>query len=327
MSDDDDLDVFQPFALPDFGDDIPFVDDVLAFPIPIHDQLIIGHPDGEHLVEPIPIHAVPPAATLADDWPVVVDLDDDIYVPVIEVDHLDDDLGDGEVFDIAILDVASPIESVLHISSDSDPDSISDSFESVTSSALLVAGLGAYPTDDDAMSVALASPFHVPTPTDTPPHTPTHVASDSSSRPPVPADHSSGAHSIRYASAFPHTPPTHGGEPSGHPHIPPPELSLHVQSPRLFPPYSMPLSDPYHPSHHTGYTRDDLLLSLQLQFEILCCRVYELENEADARRPPPPDYPPPVTPPPPSSPPPASPPPPVRAPIEGHAARFLTVEQ
>ncbi|MFS7946905.1 hypothetical protein Hanom_Chr06g00541861 [Helianthus anomalus] len=50
MSDDDDLDDFQPFALPDFGDDVPFNDDVVALPLPIHDQLIIGHPDGEHLV-------------------------------------------------------------------------------------------------------------------------------------------------------------------------------------------------------------------------------------------------------------------------------------
>ncbi|MFS7904941.1 hypothetical protein Hanom_Chr01g00041951 [Helianthus anomalus] len=279
MSDDDDLDDFQPFALPDFGDDIPFVDDVLAFRLPIHDQLIIGHPDGEHLVEPIPIHDVPLPAIPAKDWP-FVDLDDDIDVPVIEVDHTDDDLGDGEVLDIAILDVASPVVSVIDISSDSVHDSVADSFESVTSSALLTAGLGAYPT---AMSVAPASPVHVPTPTDTPPHTPTHVASDNSSRPPVLVDHSSGARSIRYASAFPRTHPTHGGEPSCHPHIPPPELCPHVQSPRLFPQYSISLFDPYHPSHHTGYTRDDLLLSLQLQFKILCRRVYELENEADAR--------------------------------------------
>ncbi|MFS8006734.1 hypothetical protein Hanom_Chr14g01252671 [Helianthus anomalus] len=262
----------QPFTLPEFGDDIPFVDDVLAFPLPIHDQLIIGHPNSEHLVEFIQIHVVPLAAIPVENWPFVVDLDDDIDVPVIEVDHLDDDLGDGE---------------------------------SVTSSALLVAGLGAYPTDDDdddVMSVAPATPVHVPTPTDTPPQTPTHAASDSSSQPPVSADHSSGARSIRYASAFLHTPPTHGGEPSGYPHISPPDFSPHFQSLRLFPPYTMPLSDPYHPSHHTGYTRDDLLLSLQLQVEILYRRVYELENEADARRPPPSDYPPVVTPPPPSSP-------------------------
>ncbi|MFS7928838.1 hypothetical protein Hanom_Chr04g00325501 [Helianthus anomalus] len=39
----------------------------------------------------------------------------------------------------------------------------------------------------------------------------------------------------------------------------------------------MPTSPLYHPSHHVGYTRDDLLLSLQLQFEILSRRVLELE--------------------------------------------------
>ncbi|KAJ0693388.1 hypothetical protein HanPI659440_Chr15g0596571 [Helianthus annuus] len=53
---------------------------------------------------------------------------------------------------------------------------------------------------------------------------------------------------------------------------------------RWFPPYTMPISDPYHPSHHVGYTRDDLLLSLQLQFEILSRRVLELEFDEGARR-------------------------------------------
>ncbi|MFS7928881.1 hypothetical protein Hanom_Chr04g00326021 [Helianthus anomalus] len=128
--DDDD---FQPFALPDFGDDAPFADDVLAFPLPIHDQLIIGHPD----------------------------------------DHPDDDQGDGEVDDIAILDIHSPIVSNIDISSDSDPDVVVDSFESVTPSALLAAGVRAYPTDDedDAMSVAPSSPLRVPTP----PHAHDHI--------------------------------------------------------------------------------------------------------------------------------------------------------
>ncbi|MFS7936568.1 hypothetical protein Hanom_Chr05g00417091 [Helianthus anomalus] len=77
MSDDDDLDDFQPFSFPDFGDDIPFVDD----------------------------------------------LDDEVNVPVIEVEHYDDDLGDGEVFDIVILDVASPVVFVIDISSDIDDES------------------------------------------------------------------------------------------------------------------------------------------------------------------------------------------------------------
>ncbi|KAJ0614962.1 hypothetical protein HanIR_Chr02g0068511 [Helianthus annuus] len=155
MSDDDDPGDFQPFALLDFGDDILFIDDVLALPLPIHDQLIIGHPDGEHIVEPIPIHAIPLATIPAEDWPFVVNLDDDVDVPVFEVDYPDDDLSDGKVFDIAIIDVASPFVSVIDISSDSDPDSDTDSFVSVTSSALRAASLEAYPTDDDdAISVA-----------------------------------------------------------------------------------------------------------------------------------------------------------------------------
>ncbi|MFS7946251.1 hypothetical protein Hanom_Chr06g00533811 [Helianthus anomalus] len=116
MSDDDDLDDFQPFSLPDF--------------------LVIGHPDGEHLVEHIPIHAILLAAIPAEDWPFVVDLGDDVDVPMFEVDHPDDELGDGEVFDIAILDVASPVVSVIDISFDSDQHSDVDSFESVTSYAL-----------------------------------------------------------------------------------------------------------------------------------------------------------------------------------------------
>ncbi|MFS7965422.1 hypothetical protein Hanom_Chr09g00762081 [Helianthus anomalus] len=106
----------------------------------------------------------------------------------------------------------------------------------------------------------------------------------------------------------------------------PPESGPCHQSPRLFLPYTIPLSHLYHPSHHSDYTRDDLLLSLQVQVEILCRIVYELESETDARRPPPPAYPPPATPPPPSSPPPVSPPPHVHAPVDGHAARFLTLE-
>ncbi|MFS8021399.1 hypothetical protein Hanom_Chr16g01426951 [Helianthus anomalus] len=158
MSDDEDLDHFQPFALPDFGDDIPFVDVVLALPLPIHDQLIMG----------IPM-----------DWPFIVDLDIYVEVPLFEVDHPDDDLGDSDIFDIAILDVESPIVSLIDISSDSDPDSNADSWESLISSALRATCLEAYPVDDnDAMPVALATPTLVSTPTDTPPRTHTHVTSD-----------------------------------------------------------------------------------------------------------------------------------------------------
>ncbi|KAJ0435296.1 hypothetical protein HanIR_Chr17g0891781 [Helianthus annuus] len=296
MSDDDDPDDFQPFALLDFGDDIPFVDDVLALPLPIHDQLIIGHPDGEHIIEPIPILAIPLTAIPAEDWPFVV-LDEDIDVPVIEVDHIDDDLGDGEVYDISILDVASPVVSVIDISSDSDPDSVADSFEFVTCSALLAARLGAYPTDDDddAMSIPPSSPIRVPTP----PHTPDHildpvsapvdslpVAPPSTQTPPTtlvtPVSGSSlpppttNTHRIDLPTIFPHEiPAPRSGEGTyrqplsfdplapadfmSTPHFSTFETDPCLQSPRLFPPYSMPLSDPYHPSHHAGYTRVDLL--------------------------------------------------------------------
>ncbi|MFS7953366.1 hypothetical protein Hanom_Chr07g00617691 [Helianthus anomalus] len=54
MSDDDED--FQPFALLDFGIDLPIADgisdeDTFVISVPVHDHLIIGHPDGEHVVE------------------------------------------------------------------------------------------------------------------------------------------------------------------------------------------------------------------------------------------------------------------------------------
>ncbi|MFS8007084.1 hypothetical protein Hanom_Chr14g01256801 [Helianthus anomalus] len=330
LSDDDDD--FQPFALPDFGVDIPFINDVLAFPLMIHDQLIIGHPDGEHLVELVPINAIP--------------------------------LGDGEVDDIAILDIPSHVVSVIDISSDSDPDSIAGSFESVTSLALLAAGGRAYPTDDDddALSVAPSSLFHAPTPPLVHDHIPDPVTAPidippiapiisqpppvafvppipGSSLPPFSID----AHRVDLPAIFQHEIPaprpgecTLGQPPSFDPFssasfMPAPyftsfEADPHCQSPRFFAPYSMPISDPYHPSHRDRYTRDDLLLSLQLQFEILSRRVLELECEADSRQPPPPSLPPPVAPPPLSYPHPIFPSS-VSIPIEGFNARFLTAEQ
>ncbi|KAF5817931.1 hypothetical protein HanXRQr2_Chr02g0058801 [Helianthus annuus] len=161
LSEDDDD--FQPFALPDFGNDVPIFDNVLAFPLPIHDQLIIGHPDGEHLVEPVPIDTVPLAAVTPKDWPFddLLDNDLDIFVG----DHPVGDQGDGEVDDVAILDIPSPVISVIDISSDSDLHSVADSFESVTSSALHVAGVRAYATDlddEDAMSAAPPLPSVLP---------------------------------------------------------------------------------------------------------------------------------------------------------------------
>ncbi|MFS7928843.1 hypothetical protein Hanom_Chr04g00325551 [Helianthus anomalus] len=129
----------EPFALPDFGDDAPFadgipVDDILSFPLPIHAQLIIGHPDGEHLVALIPIDVVPLAVVPLEDW-LFDDLDvDDFGIFVGE--HPVDDQGDGEVDDFVVLDIPPPVVPVIDISSNSDVHSVADSFVSVTSSAL-----------------------------------------------------------------------------------------------------------------------------------------------------------------------------------------------
>ncbi|MFS7919286.1 hypothetical protein Hanom_Chr03g00210951 [Helianthus anomalus] len=116
----DEEDDFQPFALPDFGDDLPLADGILdedpfPIPVPVHDHLIIGHPDGEHIMAPILDH-VPLVVIPPDDWPF-----DDLF---------DDDIDEDVV-------AAPPPEiPVVEISSDSSLHSISDSFESVTSLAL-----------------------------------------------------------------------------------------------------------------------------------------------------------------------------------------------
>ncbi|KAJ0792925.1 hypothetical protein HanOQP8_Chr01g0023481 [Helianthus annuus] len=78
----DDEDDFQPFALPDFGDDAPIADgipieDIFALPAPIHDHVIIGHPDGEHIVAPI-LNVVPLVVIPPGDWPFDDLFDDDI---------------------------------------------------------------------------------------------------------------------------------------------------------------------------------------------------------------------------------------------------------
>ncbi|MFS8001796.1 hypothetical protein Hanom_Chr13g01194571 [Helianthus anomalus] len=83
--------------------------------------------------------------------------------------------------------------------------------------------------------------------------------------------------------------------------------------------------DPFHPSHHAGYTRDEFLLSLQLQFEILSHRVLELEFDEGARRSPFPFHP--TSVPAPSSSASFVPPPIAPTSIPGFDARFLTVEQ
>ncbi|KAJ0770177.1 hypothetical protein HanPI659440_Chr07g0254241 [Helianthus annuus] len=171
LSDDDDD--FQPFVLPDFGHDILdadiLIDDVFALPAPIHDHLIIGHPDSEHLVAPI-LDVVPLVAIPPEDWPFDDLFDED--VDLFMGDHPAGEQGDGEVDDVVVLDIPPPVVPIIAISSDSSVHSVADSFESVTSSALQAAGLHLYAThDDDALYVAPTSPIRAPIP----PHVPGHV--------------------------------------------------------------------------------------------------------------------------------------------------------
>ncbi|MFS7996447.1 hypothetical protein Hanom_Chr12g01130111 [Helianthus anomalus] len=337
LSDDDDD--FQPFALPDFGDDVPFandvpVDDVLVFPFPIPGQLIIGHPDGEHLVAPI-LDVVPLVAIPPEDWPFDVLLDDDF--DIFMGNHPVDDQGDGVVNDVVVLDIPSPAVSVIDISSDSSVHYVADSFESVTSSALQAVGLRLHATgldDEDAMSATPSSPVRAPTPPPVPDHVPDHVPKPvlapldlppitpvvsqpqpavfvppkpGSPLPPSVSDEHRTDIPVIFRHEIPIPRPGEGtsGQPpsfdpfasADFPPIPqftPFESDLFDRPFRWFPLYTMPISDPYHPSHHICYTRDDLLISLQLQFEILRRRVRELEFGEGARRSPFPSYPSPI---------------------------------
>ncbi|KAJ0480218.1 hypothetical protein HanIR_Chr13g0629061 [Helianthus annuus] len=107
-------------------DDILDLGDVL-----VPGVVVVGHPDG-HLIIDIPPLAIEVPRV---DVPVGGD-----KVPVFHVDHVDDDIGVGEAFDIAILEVSSPVVSVMDISS-------SDTTDSVSSSALRAVGPSAHATD------------------------------------------------------------------------------------------------------------------------------------------------------------------------------------
>ncbi|MFS7919008.1 hypothetical protein Hanom_Chr03g00207931 [Helianthus anomalus] len=138
VSDDDIAHDPELFTLLDFGDDIPdandiLIDEVFALPIPVHDHLIIGHPDGEHLVAPI-LDIVPLIAIPTEDWPF-----DDLFHDDVDLfmgDHPAGKQGDGELDDVVSLDIPPPVVPVIDISSDSSIHSVADSFEYVTSSAL-----------------------------------------------------------------------------------------------------------------------------------------------------------------------------------------------
>ncbi|MFS7997173.1 hypothetical protein Hanom_Chr12g01138581 [Helianthus anomalus] len=105
------MDDFQPFAVIDHVvDDAPLGDDVLVIPQPPHDMIIYGYPDGEHQIVhfAIPLAFVPPIINLDDD---------DDFVLVFHVDHLEDYLGDKWVFEVVILEIPSPAIFVVDVSS------------------------------------------------------------------------------------------------------------------------------------------------------------------------------------------------------------------
>ncbi|KAJ0587792.1 hypothetical protein HanOQP8_Chr04g0140221 [Helianthus annuus] len=104
------------------------------------DVVIIGHPGGDLVLHLI--LEIPPLTMLAPYVDVPAGGDE---IPVFHVDYVNDDLGEGEDFDIAILEVSSPVVSVMEITS-------SGSIESVSSSALRAVGLSAYPTDVSSIS-------------------------------------------------------------------------------------------------------------------------------------------------------------------------------
>ncbi|XP_021996345.1 cell surface glycoprotein 1-like [Helianthus annuus] len=158
----DDDDDFQPFALPDFGDDVPHADglpdeDPFLVPIPDQDHLMLGHPDDEHVVVPI-LAPLPLAAFPLEDLPFDELSDDDVDLFIDGPPDVAQ--GDGVPTDGVIVVPLVEIP-IVEISSDhSGP----DSFEFVSSTTLHALGLQRYPTDSDsdtALSVAPAIPHDV----------------------------------------------------------------------------------------------------------------------------------------------------------------------
>ncbi|KAJ0616549.1 hypothetical protein HanRHA438_Chr02g0090231 [Helianthus annuus] len=331
----EDEDDFQPFALPDFGDDLPHADgfpdeDPFVIPIPVHDHLIIGHPDGEHIVspilDPVPLVVIPP-----EDWPFddLFDDDVDLFVAGPPVDAQ----GDGEIDEDVLFATESDDDTTMSAapSPSLDPTPPHDPEHVPDPDPILFGQPDVAPVDPKPipahdhvpfglLDIAPLIPDPVPAPVDLlvvepfiPPPTP---ANDIPA--PRPGEGTSGQHPSYdpFASrAFPQIPQTAPFAPF---------TSSTLDEPlRWFPSYSMPISDPYHPSHFVGYTRDELLLSLQLQFEVLSHRVLELELTP---RPPPcpcqstfvPPH---------SSTSPFAHPPAALTPFPDFDARFLTIEQ
>ncbi|KAM0067665.1 hypothetical protein Hdeb2414_s0002g00063971 [Helianthus debilis subsp. tardiflorus] len=316
----DNGDGFQPFALPDFGDDIPgadiLIDDVFALPSPVHEQLIIGHPDSEHIVAPIL-----DVLCLS-----LISLDSSLHSVADSVDSM----------------TYSALGAAGHQLHATDVDN-----DAMSAAPLSPVRAPTPPHVPDPDPIPFGLPLVAPlipepasAPLDLPPVDPLVPQS-----PPVdvvPLQFVSDEHRADLPIVFlreilaPRQGEGTSGQPSSFDPFAAVDFPPILQFPPLasspfnepfgwFPPYTMPIPDPYHPSHHAGYTRDELLLSLQLQFEILSHRVLELEFDEGARRSAFPFHP--TSVPPPSSSASFVPPPTAPTSIPGFDARFLTVEQ
>ncbi|KAJ0600499.1 hypothetical protein HanIR_Chr03g0117291 [Helianthus annuus] len=159
-SDDDD---FQPFALPDFGDDIPIADgfhdgDLLLVPIPAPFPLAafpledlplddMSDVDIDLFIEGPPEDAQDGGAPVDDDVAIPlaeIPVDDDVVVPLVEIPVVD-------IIDVPLVKIPT-----VEISSDhSGP----DSFESVSSATLHARGMQHYPTNTDSDTAMSAAPI------------------------------------------------------------------------------------------------------------------------------------------------------------------------
>ncbi|XP_021971783.1 proline-rich extensin-like protein EPR1 [Helianthus annuus] len=151
-TDSNDDDDFQPFALPDFGDDVQLADGILVGNLPLAE-----------IPAPVPLAAFP-----VEDLPLDV-VSDDVIDLFVEGPPEDDHEGGAPIADddsiplvevpVADAAVLPPVEALAEeILADQ---SGTDSFESVSSSTLHAVGLRRYPTDSDsdtAMSAVPGSP-------------------------------------------------------------------------------------------------------------------------------------------------------------------------
>ncbi|MFS7977436.1 hypothetical protein Hanom_Chr10g00903941 [Helianthus anomalus] len=315
VSDDEWMDIdFQPFALPDPDPaDIPPVDDVLAIPH-FHDMIIYGHPEGEHVVAflPIPLDVVGPEG--GDDVPPVIDpmLDDDaedMVIPVVQVEHLHDDLGIGIDFDIVVLEVAHPDATTIDISSSSPATPLTPS-PLHSPDTVLPPPSEALPFQDDPVLPTTFLDIHPIIP---PVTGPAHYSLSGATMPDehlppyplfgsfaTPITSTVSSHFDPYVAGPSHTAPSYpmAGYPShtsvplfGDPYHFPTSMHSIVSYPspyfadlHAYPPPSMSPHDPYYPSHIPSSTDQFRLTSVEIQLGIVFRRLDELSAQQSASR-------------------------------------------